>query len=178
MIHLRTIQLLSYWAIDRKSWPISRLFSSLTNSFKYNKSQHLSCVMLNLWLLILQCCYFFKQAQFYKETGEKRTLFQQKRRAKNRRNSKFSWKKTGILCDQAPAVPWVPHWAGSLLGGYPSSAAQEGMTGARLSLLAPSGERENMFNYLCFNFNLFLSWTYTNITKHSHHFELLVLVHM
>ena len=41
------------------------------------------------------------------------------------------------------------------------------MTGARLSLLAPSGERENMFNFLCFNFNLFSSGTNTNTTKHT-----------
>ena len=37
-----------------------------------------------------------------------------------------------------------------------------------VDFLAPSGERENMFNFLCFNFNLFSSWTYTNITKHAH----------
>ena len=54
--------------------------------------------------------------------------------------------------DQAPAGSWVPHWAGSSLGGYPSSAAQEGLSGARQSLLAPSGERENMFKFPCSNF--------------------------
>ena len=114
-----------------------------------------------------QCCYFFKQAQFYKETGKKRALFQQKK-----------WAKFKMFIKKQTLSPWVPHWASSLMGGYPNLAAQEGMNGARLSLLASSGERENMFNFLCFNFNLFSSWTYTNITKHSHHFELLVLVHM
>ena len=33
-------------------------------------------------------------------------------------------------------------------------AAQEGLTGARQSLLTPSGERENMFNLPCSNLNL------------------------
>ena len=39
-------------------------------------------------------------------------------------------------------------------GGEICFAAQEGLTGARQSLLTPSGERENMFNLPCSNSNL------------------------
>ena len=53
----------------------------------------------------LQCCFFFKQAQFYKETGEKRALFQQQKVGEKWAKFKNFKKNTGVFCDQAPAGP-------------------------------------------------------------------------